>query len=150
MPDSSGIFCFNYSASIPSNSAIILTASSREWPHMSGSGWKAPQMRGRSGRPNILQRKSSSRLTQRTPAGLPLGIPGIGELIEITVQQAAQLGRQSIFVLLSDGFLFRIGILYNGTTIPYYSNPSLPLVEHRRLHLWRGSCSSCTIALSTG
>ena len=39
---------------------------------------------------------------------------------------------------------------YNGKTIPYYSNPSLPLVEHRRLHLWRGSCSSCTLALSTG
>ena len=53
-------------------------------------------MRGRSGRPKILQRKSSSRLTQRTPAGLPFGIPGMGELIEITVQQAAHPRRHSI------------------------------------------------------
>lgn len=104
MPDSSGIFCFNYSASIPSNSAIILTASSREWPHMSGSGWKTPQMRGRSGWPKILQRKSSSRLTHLTPAGLPFGIPGMGELIEITVQQAAQLGRQSMTLGFSNYF----------------------------------------------
>ena len=89
-------FLFYFPTSIPSNSAIIRTASSRDWPQISGSGWKAPQMRGRSGRPKILQRKSSARFTQRTPAGLPLGIPGRGELIDITVQQAAQLGRHSI------------------------------------------------------
>lgn len=31
---------------------------------------------------------------QRTPAGLPFGMPGIGELIEGAVQQAPQPGRQ--------------------------------------------------------
>ena len=84
---------------MPSSSAMMPTASARDWPQMSGSGWKAPQMRGRSGRPKILQRKLSSRLTQRTPAGLPLGIPGMGELIEITMQQAAQPGRHSIILV---------------------------------------------------
>jgi hypothetical protein len=29
-----------------------------------------------------------------TPAGLPCGIPGSGELMEGAMQQAAQLGRQ--------------------------------------------------------
>ncbi len=31
-----------------------------------------------------------------TPAGLPSGIPGIGDEIEIAMQQAPQSGRQSI------------------------------------------------------
>jgi elongation factor P len=31
-----------------------------------------------------------------TPAGLPSGIPGIGDEIEIAIQQAPQPGRQSI------------------------------------------------------
>jgi hypothetical protein len=33
---------------------------------------------------------------QRVPAGLPLGIPGIGDDMEITVQQAPQPGLQSM------------------------------------------------------
>ena len=33
---------------------------------------------------------------QRTPAGLPLGIPGMGEEIEGAMQQAPQPTRQSI------------------------------------------------------
>jgi hypothetical protein len=32
-----------------------------------------------------------------TPAGFPLGMPGIGEEIEGAIQQAPQFGRQSIF-----------------------------------------------------
>ena len=36
---------------------------------------------------------------QRTPAGFPFGIPGIGELIDIEIQQAPQPERQSIVVL---------------------------------------------------
>jgi len=31
-----------------------------------------------------------------TPAGLPSGIPGIGDEIDITIQQAPQPGRQFI------------------------------------------------------
>ncbi|EQL87215.1 hypothetical protein D052_3683 [Vibrio parahaemolyticus 10290] len=34
--------------------------------------------------------------TQRTPAGLPLGIPGIGEEILGAIQQAPHPNRQSI------------------------------------------------------
>lgn len=33
---------------------------------------------------------------QRTPAGFPLGMPGIGDEIEGAMQQAPQLGLQSI------------------------------------------------------
>jgi hypothetical protein len=35
-----------------------------------------------------------------TPAGFPSGIPGIGELIDIAMQQAPQSGRHSIFDVL--------------------------------------------------
>lgn len=84
------------SAFRPSSPAIILTASARDLPQIISSGANAPQMRGRSGLPNIRHRMSSSRLTQRTPAGLPSGIPGSGELIDITVQQTAQCGLHSI------------------------------------------------------
>jgi len=34
--------------------------------------------------------------TQRTPAGLPSGMPGKGEVMEGAVQQAPQLARQAI------------------------------------------------------
>jgi hypothetical protein len=37
---------------------------------------------------------SASSCTHRTPAGLPCGIPGIGEVIEGAMQQAPQFGRQ--------------------------------------------------------
>jgi hypothetical protein len=38
---------------------------------------------------------------QRTPAGLPSGMPGIGELMDGAVQQAPQSGRQSMGAILS-------------------------------------------------
>lgn len=75
---------------------MLRTASSREFPQIILSGIKPPHTRGRSGLPKIAHRRSSVRFTHLTPAGLPLGIPGIGELIDITVQQAAQKGRHSI------------------------------------------------------
>jgi hypothetical protein len=46
-----------------------------------------------------LQRKASSRCGQGTPAGLPLGKPGMGDVIEGAVQQAAQAGRQFMAAL---------------------------------------------------
>jgi len=61
---------------------------------MSSDGGSDPHTEGRSGRPKILQRSSSSSWTQRTPAGLPSGMPGIGLLIDGAMQQAAQEGRQ--------------------------------------------------------
>jgi hypothetical protein len=71
-------------------------ACSRELPHMAASGMSEVQTMGRSGRPNKRQRRASSSCTQGTPAGLPRGMPGIGELIEGAVQQAAQPGRHSM------------------------------------------------------
>jgi hypothetical protein len=44
----------------------------------------------------MRQRASSASCTQRTPAGLPPGMPGMGELMEGAMQQAPQPGRQSI------------------------------------------------------
>lgn len=69
-------------------------------PHMAGEGARLAQTAGRSGRPKIRQRLASSSCTQRTPAGLPSGMPGIGLEMEGAMQQAAQPGRQSMGLLL--------------------------------------------------
>ena len=71
-------------------------ASSREAPHISCEGCNPPQKAGRCGWPNTLQRRLSSSCTHGTPAGLPCGISGSGEVIEGAMQQAAQEGRQII------------------------------------------------------
>ena len=44
----------------------------------------------------MVQLFESSKLTHRTPAGLPFGMTGSGEDIEITVQQAAHPARHCI------------------------------------------------------
>lgn len=79
----------NRSSSLKKNIACAL-----ELPHISVDGCKPPQTFGRSGCPKILQPLFSSSCTQRAPAGLPLGMPGIGELIDGAMQQAPQPGRQ--------------------------------------------------------
>jgi len=71
-------------------------ACEREAPHMSAAGCRLLHTAGRSGRPKILQPSRSSSWMQRTPAGLPLGMPGIGELIDGAMQQAPQPGRQEM------------------------------------------------------
>ena len=63
---------------------------------MSGPGRSDAQNAGRSGFPNSLQRIVPSSCTQRTPAGLPCGIPGIGEVIDGAMQQAPQWLRQGV------------------------------------------------------
>ena len=72
---------------------------------MSALGLSEPQTAGRSGRPKSLQRSCASSWMQRTPAGLlmPLtrGMPGIGELIEGAIQQAAQWGRHFMPAIVS-------------------------------------------------
>ena len=73
----------------------IRKASSRQSPQKSRSALKPLHTAGRSGELKMAQRKSSVRFTQRTPAGLPLGMPGIGELMEGAMQQAPQPARQS-------------------------------------------------------
>ncbi|GEM_PF-5645189 len=71
-------------------------ASSRHVPHISGSGRNDEQTFGRSGEPNILHRFFSSKLTHRTPAGFPLGMPGIGDEIDSAIQHAPHPARHSI------------------------------------------------------
>jgi len=73
-----------------SNSAIKRKASSRVCPHVSAMGWNEEQTEGRSGLPNNPQRLSARKCRQRSPARLPSGIPGIGELMLIAMQQAPQ------------------------------------------------------------
>lgn len=69
-------------------------ACSRESPHISCDGCKLAHTAGLPGCPKIRQLSASSSCTQRIPAGLPFGIPGIGEVIDGAVQQAPQPGRQ--------------------------------------------------------
>lgn len=66
----------------------------REPPHIAGVGRSDAQTAGLSGLPNNAQRSSGSSCTQRTPAGLPSGMPGIGLEIEGAVQQAPHRSRQ--------------------------------------------------------
>ncbi|MBA4231188.1 hypothetical protein D7S78_19950 [Ralstonia pickettii] len=61
-----------------------------EPPHMSGSGCKLLQTAGRSGWPKIRQPLASSSCAQRTPAGLPFGMPGMGLEMEGAMQHAPQ------------------------------------------------------------
>ncbi|GAB3338303.1 hypothetical protein GCM10027359_14430 [Marilutibacter aestuarii] len=65
---------------------------------MDGEGRKDAQNAGRSGRPNRRQRRRSSSCTQGMPAGLPCGMPGMGEWIEGAMQHAPQPLRHSIGV----------------------------------------------------
>ena len=67
-------------------------ACSRVAPHISADGCNPPQKAGRSGLPKIRQRSSAPSCTQRTPAGFPSGMPGMGLVIEGAVQQAPQYG----------------------------------------------------------
>ena len=59
-------------------------------PHISREGFSPPQNAGRSDRPKMRHRMSSSSCTQGTPAGLPFGMPGIGLVIDGAMQQAPQ------------------------------------------------------------
>ena len=68
-----------------------------ELPHMSAAGRRLAHTAGRSGLVKMRQRLASSSCTQRTPAGLPNGMPGMGEEMEGAMQQAPQWDRQCIF-----------------------------------------------------
>lgn len=79
-----------------SNSSLRRNSSacSRVVPHISKEGCNPEHTAGRSASPKSRQRRSASRCGQGTPAGLPFGRPGIGLLMEGSMQQAAQPGRQ--------------------------------------------------------
>lgn len=68
----------------------IASAWSRCLPQTYSTALKFAQTAGRSGCPKILQPNCSSSWMQGTPAGLPLGMPGMGLEIEGAMQQAPQ------------------------------------------------------------
>jgi len=78
-----------------SRRSIQTSACSRDAPHISAWGWRPEQHAGRNGEPNILHCKFSSSCTQRTPAGLPCGMPGIGLEMDGAIQHAPQPGRHA-------------------------------------------------------
>ena len=63
---------------------------------MASVGRKLTHTAGRSGWPKIAQRKSGRSCTHGIPAGLPKGMPGIGDEIEGAMQHAPQAERQSM------------------------------------------------------
>ena len=83
-------------AVVRSSNVSQISASWSLRPHISGEGSKLEHTAGRSGRPNSAQRLSKVSWTQRTPAGLPPGMPGIGEEIDGAIQQAPHPTRHSI------------------------------------------------------
>jgi len=62
---------------------------------MDSDGCKPEQQAGRRASPKIAQRRSSPSWTQRTPAGLPFGMPGIALEIDGAMQHAPQLSRHA-------------------------------------------------------
>ena len=73
-----------------SRAASIASACVREPPHISTEGRRLAQTAGRLGCPNRRQPHCASSCTHGTPAGLPCGMPGIGELMDGAMQHAAQ------------------------------------------------------------
>ena len=69
-------------------------ACSRLEPHISTDGLRLAHTAGLAGWPKMRQPLASSSCMQRTPAGLPPGMPGMAEVMEGAVQQAPQPGRQ--------------------------------------------------------
>ncbi len=86
-------------------------------------------MEGRSGLPNSLQRLLSASCTQRTPAGLPFGIPGMGDEMDMAMQQAPQ-ALHSIF-------------------FPFPASRSVAS-EDREFAVDRGPDSEATVAFDAG
>jgi hypothetical protein len=63
-------------------------------PHMFRSGRNDRHTAGRSARPNSLHRAWSSSWTQRTSAGLPIGMSGMALVMDGAMQHAPHWGRQ--------------------------------------------------------
>jgi hypothetical protein len=79
-----------------SSRASIVYASRGVVPHISADARRLAQTAGRAGSRKIAQRESAVRWMQRTPAGFPSGIPGIGDEIDGAMQHAPQPERQSM------------------------------------------------------
>ena len=65
-------------------------ASALDATHISCEGRRLVQTAGRCALPKMRQRFAASSCTQRSPAGLPFGMPGMGELMEGAMQHAPQ------------------------------------------------------------
>lgn len=83
------------------------------------------QNAGRSGLPNNWQRIASSSCTQGTPAGLPCGMPGIGEPIDGAMQQAPQPSRQFTSVGGMQGNRARLQRCENRRAVDAFAMPRL-------------------------
>ena len=81
-----------------SSNSRYATASSGLLPHISSEGFKPAQKEGLAAVPKSLHLLSSVSCTHLTPAGLPSGIPGIGEFMDGAMQHAPQPGLHSIAV----------------------------------------------------
>jgi len=83
----SGLGCGLVSSS---KNVSIANASWAELPHISKEGFKRLQTAGLSGLPNRRQRLSGVNWIHRTPAGLPWGMPGMGDEMDGAIQHAPQ------------------------------------------------------------
>jgi hypothetical protein len=72
------------------------SAAAASSPHISGAARRDEQTTGRRGSPNSRQRLSAVNCAQRTPAGLPWGMPGMADEMDGAMQQAPQPGRHAM------------------------------------------------------
>ncbi|MBD5771685.1 hypothetical protein IF202_11540 [Marinomonas sp. SM2066] len=78
----------------------MVIASSLLLLQMYFSAMKSLHTFGRDGSLNMAQLKSLKSCMQCSPANFPLGIPGIGDVIEGAMQQAPQLDRHCMIFCL--------------------------------------------------
>jgi hypothetical protein len=81
-----------------SSSVIVINAISLVSPQISLSALKSLQTLGLALSVKILHLKSLRRCMHLSPAALPLGIPGMAELIDGAIQQAPQEGLHCILI----------------------------------------------------
>jgi hypothetical protein len=79
------------------------SAESRLFPHIGSDGFRPEQQAGLRGSPKIAHRRSSPSCTQRTPAGLPSGIPGIALEMDGAMQHAPHASRHAWTDFLGSG-----------------------------------------------
>jgi len=90
-------YCMGFPGVLPSIQVRLRKASLALLPQTIFSALKPPHTFGLSGEPNRSHFKSLFKWIHLTPAGLPLGIPGMGEEMDGAMQHAPHLGRQSIY-----------------------------------------------------
>lgn len=98
---------------ICSSSVIKYNACSLVVPHTSIVAEKSLHTLGLDSSPNNLHKLFSSSWIQRSPAALPFGIPGMGELILGAIQQAPQPNLHAILSVITYLFknLYRVFVI---------------------------------------